>query len=170
MKLPVSASPLVLRLSLALGAALLAGLLLTTSIALSAGTAHPLAAVAATRPQAAKPAPRTSEFHAQTGPTQLALSDGSSNAGEGSPAEAVRRAWQRAKDLGVYHFATSLVEMRYPAPSLANVGSGPQEQHLRLEGDTDLPAHKLAMQLWQGAGSAANQADAAEILIEDGGA
>ena len=37
---------------------------------------------------------------------------------------------------------------------------------MRLEGEADLPAHKLAMRLWQGGGSAANPADAAEMLIE----
>jgi hypothetical protein len=78
----------------------------------------------------------------------------------------VQRAWQRASDLGVYHFATSLVERRYPAPSLANVGSGPQEQAAYLDGEADLPARKLTLRLWTGGGSAANPADAAEMLIE----
>jgi len=148
----------------------LAGLLLTGSIVLSAETAQPLAASPASRPQAVQAAPRAPETLDQTGPTPHALSDAGSSAGETNPAQAVRQAWQRAKDLGIYHFATSLVEMRYPVPSLANTGRGPQEQHLRLEGDADLPADKLTMQLWQGAGSAANPADASEILIEDGGA
>jgi len=170
-KLPVSASLPIVRVAYALGAALLAGILLTASIAVSAGTAHPLTAAAPSEPQAVQSAAREAETHTQISHTPLALSDArAAGPGEPSPAQAVRRAWQRAKDLGVYHFTTTLAELRYPAPSLANTGRGPQEQHLRLEGDADLPADKLTMQLWQGAGSAANPADAAEIRIEDGSA
>ena len=45
--------------------------------------------------------------------------------------------------------------------------SRPQGEKVRLEGKADLAARKLTLCLWQGGGSAANAADAAEMLIEE---
>ena len=87
MKLPVSASLPIVRVAYALGAALLAGILLTASIAVSAGTAHPLTAAAPSEPQAVQSAAREAETHTQISHTPLALSDARA-AGPASPAPA----------------------------------------------------------------------------------
>ena len=80
----------------------------------------------------------------------------------------VRRAWQRASDLGVYHFTTDLVQLLYGAPSIANAGSTPQREELHLEGDVDLAAQAMTMKLWQDGGSVAGTGDGAEMRVEGG--
>ncbi len=64
-------------------------------------------------------------------------------------ARAVREAWQRARDAGIYGFSTDLTQLAYPARSLANSGRGPQTVELRLEGEVDLPARSLGLRLWE---------------------
>jgi hypothetical protein len=61
----------------------------------------------------------------------------------------VQRAWDHARDVGVYRFATDLGESIYPARSLSNAGRGPQRVNLHMEGDVDLPARTLEFRLWQ---------------------
>ena len=53
---------------------------------------------------------------------------------------AVHDAWQRARDAGVYNFATDLAQITYPARSLANAGRGPGRADLHMEGEIDQPA------------------------------
>ena len=62
---------------------------------------------------------------------------------------AVREAWQRAREAGVYDFATHLSQVTYPARALANVGRGPSRAELHLEGEIDQPARTLAFRMWQ---------------------
>jgi hypothetical protein len=62
-----------------------------------------------------------------------------------SPEQIVRRAWQQACDAGAYRFTSDLVQLLYPAHSLANAGSTPQREELHLEGDVDLAAQTLQM-------------------------
>ena len=84
------------------------------------------------------------------------------------PAEAVRRAWERARDAGAYHLATDLVQLLYPAHSIASAGSTPQRQELHLEGHVDLPAQAMNLKLWQGGGSVAVPGTGAELRVEHG--
>jgi hypothetical protein len=117
----------------------------------------------------ARAAPNTSALRAETNwvrPAPLGSVDPAGPPRAVSPAAEVRRAWERARELGVYRFDTTMLEKRFPAPSLLNVGGGPRLQELRIEGDADLPSRKLSMRLWQGAGSAANPAAASEIRVE----
>jgi hypothetical protein len=81
------------------------------------------------------------------------------------PAEAVRRAWQRARDAGVYGFATDLVQTTYPALSLANAGRGPQQDAMRLEGQIDMPARTMHMSMREG-GAAVSSRNGGEARIE----
>ena len=75
-------------------------------------------------------------------------------------ARAVREAWQRARDAGVYSFSTDLTQLNYPARTLANSGRGPQTIELHMEGEVDLPARTLGFRMWQpdasGSGSASD--------------
>jgi uncharacterized repeat protein (TIGR01451 family) len=62
---------------------------------------------------------------------------------------AVREAWEKARDAGVYGFATSLTQMSYPALTLSNAGRGPQRAELHLEGEIDQPARTMTFRLSQ---------------------
>ena len=84
----------------------------------------------------------------------------------GTPPAAVRRAWQRAKDVGVYHFATELTQTTYPAPAVANIGRSPLVDELHLEGDMDLPQESVYMSLWQDGN--VTGAPKAEMRVENG--
>lgn len=51
-------------------------------------------------------------------PITLPAADASSR----TPEQIVRRAWQAAHDVGVYHFTSDVVQTSYPAPALNDVG------------------------------------------------
>jgi uncharacterized repeat protein (TIGR01451 family) len=160
MKLSESASHLVNRVGLAVGVALLAGVLLIVSIAVSAETA----------PSSAVTAPVNAELSASA----LAASARPSRFFETSkvststdPAEAVRGAWEMARDTGVYGFATDLVQASYPARTLANSGRGPQSYESHMEGEVDQPARTLEFRLWQpGTTGSSGVGSGAEARIE----
>ncbi|MGD8855030.1 MAG: LamG domain-containing protein, partial [Chloroflexota bacterium] len=83
-----------------------------------------------------------------------------------TPAEAVQRAWQHARDLGAYDFTTDISAVVYPPATLASIGRPGGKDQLHLEGSVDLPARTMALNLWQGAGSVLNPADGVEVRIE----
>ncbi len=66
-----------------------------------------------------------------------------------NPKRAVREAWEKARDAGVYAFATDLTEVTYPARTLSNVGRSPQRAELHLEGEIDQPARTMSFRLSQ---------------------
>jgi hypothetical protein len=154
MKLSGSAYRLLARLGLALGLAFLAGALLTVSIAVSAETAHPLTVLEQTAdPGAVAPVTEAlpSVRSAQTEqPAPASLPASAFDAlGSADPAEAVQRAWQRARSVGDYRFTTDLVESDYPARTLSNAGRGPQRVELHMEGDVNLSARTMEFRVWQ---------------------
>ena len=161
MKLQNSLSRFLARIGLVVGLAFLAGFLLTVSIVLSAESSRPQSAPApaaaiaelnasAPATQAAPPAPLTQAEAGQPEPA--------ANAGLADPTEAVRAAWQLARDAGVYAFATDLAQITFPARSLSNVGRGPNRSQMHMEGKIDQPAGTLEFRMWQpalaGAGGA----------------
>ena len=77
---------------------------------------------------------------------------------------AVRRAWQRAREVGVYHFDSELVQTTYPVPAVANIGRSPQVDSLYLDGDVDLPEETMQMRMWQDGDAPA--ARGAEMRVE----
>jgi Concanavalin A-like lectin/glucanases superfamily/Bacterial TSP3 repeat/Bacterial Ig-like domain len=176
MKLSESASHLVKRVGLGVGLASLAGVLLAVSIAVSAEPPRSAAVGAGLAPallgapplaaQAAQPAPggpaQAGEAAAVTSarPSRFSKTSKVFAKGAADPAEAVRRAWQRARDAGVYAFATDLAQITYPARSLSNAGRGPDRSQLHMEGQIDQPARTLEFRMWQpsmtGAGGAAS--------------
>ncbi len=99
-------------------------------------------------------------------PAKALLSAAQKALGGGGPEQAVRRAWQMARDAGTYHFATDLKQSTYPARILSNAGRGPQEQAAHLEGDLDISASTLNLRLWQGGGSVLSEANSLEARIE----
>ncbi|MDY7077858.1 MAG: LamG-like jellyroll fold domain-containing protein [Chloroflexota bacterium] len=90
--------------------------------------------------------------------------------GESSPHEAVETAWARAQELGRYHFATEFQQITFPAPTLSNVGRGPQEDFLYVEGQVDLPNDRLEMTLQHAAqgGTLLNPQSGTQIRIQNG--
>jgi hypothetical protein len=85
-----------------------------------------------------------------------------------SPEEAVQRAWQRAQEVGAYHFTTEMLQTTFPAPTLANVGRSSRRETLHLEGNVDLPARAIRMSLWKDGGNVVTFRDGVEVRIEDG--
>ncbi|HHJ07220.1 MAG TPA: hypothetical protein ENK24_06945, partial [Anaerolineae bacterium] len=83
-----------------------------------------------------------------------------------SPEQRVRQAWQNARQAGRYHFATSIEQTTFPAPTLANVGRSTRADQLFLEGDTNLPDRALELTLWRGGGNLLNPKDGVEIRID----
>ncbi|MEJ5309992.1 MAG: LamG-like jellyroll fold domain-containing protein [Anaerolineae bacterium] len=80
--------------------------------------------------------------------------------------EEVQAAWQRARQAGVYHFATEIVQTTHPAPKLANIGRSSRQDTLHIEGQANLPERTLLMTLWQDGGSVLNARDGVEVRIE----
>jgi hypothetical protein len=82
------------------------------------------------------------------------------------PAGAVREAWERARDAGIYAFATDLTQVAYPARTLTGAGRGPDRAELHMEGNVDQPARTLQFRMWQGGGGALAPGSGAEARIE----
>jgi Concanavalin A-like lectin/glucanases superfamily/Bacterial TSP3 repeat len=148
-------------------AAVLAASLGWTTASSSRPAAQPVAAQlaraggeSATSNASADSASRPSRF-AETSKVSAQATD--------NPAEAVRTAWQRARDAGVYAFATDLVQASYPARTLANSGRGPQRYALHMEGEVDQPARTLEFRMWQ-PGMAPGTGDASSGTAPGGGA
>ncbi len=83
-----------------------------------------------------------------------------------SPEQAVRRAWEAARDVGAYQFTSDLVQTTRPVPALSSVGRSSTRNALHLEGTVDLPARTLEMRLWTNGGSVVSPETAAEIRIQ----
>jgi len=66
-----------------------------------------------------------------------------------SPEEAVKHAWQQARESGAYHYTTEIVQTTYPAPSLENAGRTAHEEQLIIEGEINLPQRQMHMTLWK---------------------
>lgn len=69
-----------------------------------------------------------------------------------TPEEVVQRAWRLSQRSGAYHFATSLTQRIYPAPTLANVGQASREERLYLTGQVDTSSQTMEMNLYQETG------------------
>lgn len=131
-------------------------LTMANAVCLLAVTLLVLAAGATALLPAVQPSPQTVEA-------------GSAAAGQSSLARAggertVRRAWERAQEAGVYHFATELAQTTYPAPAIANAGRSPQRNTLYLEGEVNLPQSTMRLGLWQDSNLATSPG--AEVRVE----
>lgn len=82
-----------------------------------------------------------------------------------TPAEVVRQAWQRARDLGSYRFVTDLEATislaGQPAPT-----NGSRYERLYIEGQVDLPAQKLEMTLRDEGGRVLQTQQGIELRVE----
>ena len=84
---------------------------------------------------------------------------------EPSPSQVVQTAWRNAQDAGAYHFHSIVTQITHPGPALANVGRSSRRKTLHLEGETDLPAERLLLHLWDEAEGRGPE-DALEMLVE----
>ena len=87
-------------------------------------------------------------------------------AAKSTPDQAVQDAWKLARQVGVYHFSTDIVQTTYPAPTLANVGRSSRQEQLHLSGQIDLPQQTMHLSLYQGGGSLLNDQDGLEVRFE----
>lgn len=81
----------------------------------------------------------------------------------------VNEAWQRAKDLGVYHYNTTVVQTTWPTENLANAGRSSAQQRFYIEGETDRAADMMRMKLWSEGGGVQQGQGALEIKIDRNG-
>jgi hypothetical protein len=63
---------------------------------------------------------------------------------ERSPQQVVQRAWQRAQQMGVYQFASEIVQTTYPAPTVANFGRNSHQETLHMVAVMDEASHFTA--------------------------
>ncbi|MBN1887616.1 MAG: Ig-like domain-containing protein [Thermoflexales bacterium] len=80
----------------------------------------------------------------------------------------VEAAWQRANDVGDYHYATEIVQTTWPELVLESVGLSSQTERLYIEGDTDVAAHSMNLKLWGDGGNTATNDGAVELRISNG--
>ncbi len=66
------------------------------------------------------------------------------------------------------HFTSDVTQKTIPVASIANVGRTSRTEQLRLEGQHDLHAQKLALTLWSQGGSVLNAASGISIRTEGG--
>ena len=83
-----------------------------------------------------------------------------------SPEKTIQRAWESAQANGVYHFNTSVEQVTYPAPAIANLGQSSRTDTYYLQGEVNAPADSLSLTLWQNAGNIASQKDGVQIRVE----
>lgn len=80
----------------------------------------------------------------------------------------VTAAWQKAKAAGSYHFTSNVSQKTIPVASITNVGRTSRTEQLRLEGQNDLRAQKLALTLWSQSGSVLHAESGISIRTERG--
>ena len=75
-------------------------------------------------------------------------------------------AWRRAREAGSYRFNADITQITAPLATVTSVGQQSRQDHLRLEGQANLPQRSLHFTLWQSGGSVAGEQGAVEIKVE----
>ena len=84
------------------------------------------------------------------------------------PESQLRSAWQKARDVGAYSFATTVTQTTVPAPLLGNAGRHPEVKTLYLEGEVDGAADQLRLWLWEGTPESFDRGAALELKVDKG--
>ena len=85
-----------------------------------------------------------------------------------SPERQMRAAWQKAQQIGAYHYNASILQTTRPLPRLENVGLSSVQQRIFIDGEVNLPAEKIQINLWSEGGNVLTQQDALQIKVESG--
>ena len=88
----------------------------------------------------------------------------------GAPGDEVMAAWQRMRDLGAYSMSADLVQTAHPAPDVSNAGQVAHTTSMHMEGQVDLPADRMALQVWPQGGSLVTGEGAIEVEVSGGAA
>ena len=80
--------------------------------------------------------------------------------------QAVKQAWERVQEAGIYSFSADIVQRSIPTLSVANVGQRSREYAYYLEGATNLPDEQLQLKLWTQNGSVLDPDSATEIEVD----
>lgn len=80
----------------------------------------------------------------------------------------VTAAWTKARAAGSYHFTANVTQVTVPVANVTNVGRTSRTEQLHLEGQTDLRAKRLEMQLWSDGGSVLQNAGRIAFKSENG--
>jgi hypothetical protein len=85
-----------------------------------------------------------------------------------SPPDPVTAAWEQARAAGSYHFAADVTQLTVPVAKVTNVGRTSRTEQLRLEGQSDLRAKTMQMQIWADGGSVVQADGDIAIKMENG--
>ncbi len=80
----------------------------------------------------------------------------------------VKDSWNLMREVGQYDFSTTVEQITYPAPALANVGQSSTREVYQIGGKADLTNETFNIMLYQNRDSLLNQKDGVEIKIEQG--
>ncbi|MCL5995588.1 MAG: hypothetical protein M1546_05970, partial [Chloroflexi bacterium] len=80
--------------------------------------------------------------------------------------EAVKAAWQRARQSGAYHFSADIQQTITPRATLLNIGRASKHEAVHLEGQVNLPNQQLHMTLWSQGGSVLDASSGVEVKVE----
>jgi hypothetical protein len=83
-----------------------------------------------------------------------------------SQANGPEAAWLRVREAGSYRFTVDLVQRTLPLPTVTNAGRAVKEDRAHLEGQTDLIARQMNLQLWSQGGSVLDPRTGVEIEID----
>lgn len=78
----------------------------------------------------------------------------------------VQEAWNLMREVGQYDFSTTVEQITYPAPALANVGQSSTKEVYQITGKADLNQDTLNISLFKNQGSLLNKIDGVEIHVE----
>ncbi len=92
---------------------------------------------------------------------------GIGQAGSLTSRQVVEQAWQRARELGSYHFSTNL-EAAITATGQPVPENSARYERLYIEGQVDLPAQKMELTMWEKGGLAFNTRQGIQIKLEGG--
>lgn len=80
----------------------------------------------------------------------------------------VQRAWQKAQEVGAYHYATTIVQTTRPTLRVENAGQAATEERIYIEGETNVADETMRMRLWSGDGNVSSQDNSIELKVEQG--
>ncbi len=81
--------------------------------------------------------------------------------------DAVTTAWSRARDAGAYRYTADIVQTTTPKATVTNVGRKSTQSKVHLEGESDVLAQSMTMDLWVDSGHVQDKATAIQIRIEN---
>ncbi|HSH02610.1 MAG TPA: hypothetical protein VLL52_08850, partial [Anaerolineae bacterium] len=85
-----------------------------------------------------------------------------------APATNLHQAWQQAQKSGAFQYNTQLLQTTHPLPTLANVGLGPHQERIYIEGAINTHTEQFELDIWSRGGSTFLDQGAISMKLIDG--